>query len=236
MLSGWFGSSTDASAYTYPDLPSPVTDEDFLKLAEEKRARLLLLAEEKEGWTPVDFITDGVRSDVLVWSKPDAESPIEIVKAQGNVNCDPKNFFSVVVLDDTEKRKQWDNELIEIKHLRTISENLKLYWTSYNAPYPVTQRCFITITWFVAPTEREAGIALSTSVNYSDYKEESGFVRGCSRLSGWIIQPFENSPNTCRITRIIQLDPKGWIPAMIINSMKTKPGLHITNLRKFLTN
>jgi len=133
------------------------------------------------------------------------------------------------------KEKKWDIELIEIKHLRTISENFKLYWTSYNAPYPVTQRCFITITWYVPPTETEAGIALSTSVNYPDYKDESGFVRGCSRISGWIIQPIQHSPNTCKVTRIIQLDPKGWIPAMIINSMKTKPGLHITNLRKFIT-
>merc|ERR1711941_223779 len=51
---------------------------------------------------------------------------------------------------------------------------------------------------------------------------EEGFVRGMLKSSGFVIKPLDNDPVTgkprCEITYLVQLNPMGWIPTIVVNT------------------
>lgn len=50
-------------------------------------------------------------------------------------------------------------------------------------------------------------------------------IRAKTILSGVLIRPEENDPNSTRLTILLQNDPMGWIPKSIVNFMSARAPL-----------
>jgi len=65
-------------------------------------------------------------------------------------------------------------------------------------------------------------------------------VRGEIRASGYVIQPVKDKENECVFTYVVQSDPKGWLPAAIVNfaarSQAYNPGMIKKSLNKLEKN
>lgn len=102
-----------------------------------------------------------------------------------------------------------------------IGDSIAITHSSFFVPYPLTQRDFV-----VANTVRKlpgGGFAIvQSSINSKDFRYDPNYVRGVLSVGGYLLQPVEGKPGATRLIRISQIDPKGNIPAMIVNAFKTK--------------
>src|SRR5438045_1477103 len=60
----------------------------------------------------------------------------------------------------------------------------------------------------------------------------SSFFLSAFIFVGWKISPIAGNPNACFQYRIVQLDPKGWIPVQIVNLFKNKAGESLVQQRR----
>ncbi len=102
-----------------------------------------------------------------------------------------------------------------------ISSDIMVTYATYWVPYPLTHRNFV-----VAKTVKklpDGGFSVvQTSINSKDYPFDPNFVRGVANIAGYVLHSVPDQPNQTRMIRIAQIDPKGNIPAMVVNTFKTK--------------
>eukprot|EP01102_Stenamoeba_stenopodia_P018660 TRINITY_DN6886_c0_g1_i2.p1 TRINITY_DN6886_c0_g1~~TRINITY_DN6886_c0_g1_i2.p1 ORF type:complete len:144 (-),score=26.17 TRINITY_DN6886_c0_g1_i2:213-644(-) len=134
---------------------------------------------------------------------------------------------------DVNVLKQWDTEVEQMKTIQKFNDNIQLVYSSYNAPYPVWKREFVAIR---CHKEEDDGTCISwgASVNHKDFPTPKDYVRGVIVVSGWHLRPVEGQPNKTLCTRVVQLDPKGWIPSTVVNMYKTKSGQALVAIRNHL--
>jgi len=90
---------------------------------------------------------------------------------------------------------------------------------AYRVPWPMTSRDLV-LAGSCKFTEKGEFIAVSKSVEIDACPERKGFIRADCPISGLIVTPLPN--NTAGkprfyIENIIQLDPKGWVPLILVN-------------------
>lgn len=62
------------------------------------------------------------------------------------------------------------------------------------------------------------------SINSKDVPVDPAFVRGVVNASAYVVSPIEGKTNECQLTRFVAVDPKGAIPAWVVNASKAKMG------------
>jgi len=236
MFSSWWGSSDETpKPLVYPECPSPTTKEDYIALSEQKLKELKELVS-SEDWNPIPF-TEGdenTTSDIRLWDKETPDQPINCVKVSGTVPASPKEVLELCRTTDISIINKWDSDLLTMTSVEDIAENIKLIHSTYRAIYPVWPREFVAIRSWV---EESNGVCYSwgTSINHSRFPEPKDHVRGVLLVSGWIIEPVPGEPGKSVCTRLVRLDPKGYIPSWILNIFKNKSGLILIAIRNYLT-
>lgn len=233
MFSGWFGSAPAApEPLVYPECESPQTPADYEALAARKFQHFLDLVNSDEGWTRLEFLEPG-HTDIELYDRALSDSSINCVKSVAILPASPKAVLELCKCTDVDTLKQWDAEVEQIRTVEKINDNIQLVYSSYNAPPPVWKREFVAIR---ATKELEDGTCISygASVNHKDFPTPTDYVRGCIVISGWHLRPVEGNPNATRCTRVVQLDPKGWIPSSVVNMYKTKSGQALVSIRNYL--
>jgi len=219
-----FQSKDDLPSGFYPELPSPKTTKDYEKVAEEAKKRVISLAfgGELEGWKRVEFENE---FGIEIFDKSDEGTSIKCLRAKGLFPVPPKYvFWEFVAQEDIEIRKRYDPDMQDTKLIEWIDEDIRVYWAGFNAPFPVKKRDFVVITHF-DQLQDGTYIGLGTSINHPNGKENPDYVRAVNLTSAWIMESVPGNPNQCYVTRLIQMDPKGNIPAFVVNLSKKKPGL-----------
>jgi len=236
MFSGWWGSgSTEPQDVSYDELPTPSQIEEYEKIAKEAKEGLLKLVKggEEEGWIVLDFsstLEDG-HQDILLWENTKIVDVAGVVRATGLIKASPQEVFNIIAVFTFEERKKFDKELADFSVVKDVSSNIKVLRTLMNAPSPLAQREFITLSsWDFTPDI--GGVYFGVSVNYP-YKTPSSIVRGVAKAM-WLIVPVPGQPNQCMLTRMGQIDPKGMVPTFMVNLGKTKPANDIIEIRKIL--
>jgi len=118
---------------------------------------------------------------------------------------------------------------------KKISPQIQLVYRSYKSPSSL-----IAPRDFVAVSARHTGsdghfISYGTSINHSNYLENlPGHVRARIIVTGISVIPIEGSPNKCKCWRIVHLDPKGMIPAWVVNTQKKKAANFWVEFNQFL--
>jgi len=156
------------------------------------------------------------------------------VKTEGTLKVSPETAFALVSETSMDSRKRWDTELLYYNVVDTIADNILLTHVGFKTPFPVTSRDFCAIR---CSTE-EDGVRYiwGCSVISSAVPEnaEGKFVRGMIIVSGFVFKPVDGEPDQCLITNVNQVDPKGWIPAWVVNLGKGKSLARMTGLKKLL--
>ncbi len=221
IVMSWFSNKN-----SYPELDTPNTVEEFNACAEKSLQRIDTL-KEMSGWTPLEFDDPSVR----VWDLSDPGSTISRIKLEATLPYSTMQLASLLRSTDLDLLHAWDPDLLEKKQLEQISPGLALVYTAYSAPWPVTSRDFL---WLQVLRERdstrEALIHATFSVNSKKYPgNPDQRVRGVS-YTAWYLTPI--SDTQCKITRVLELDPKGSIPAIVVQNKKLAAARQLVALRE----
>jgi len=222
---GWFGGGTkeNAEAPTFPEIPSPVTKEDFEKVSQNMEKEIIDHVSNIESYTFVQE-TEGVK----VYEKIQPDSAVHLIIVVGSIDISAKQLAEGLWNPNLEKRQKWDNDLIEFQIKEEIADHLHIMYQVYSAPTPVAPREVVALRAF---KEKDGAYTVwGGSINYASVKGFSNYVRAVAKVSGWMIQP--EGANKAKVFHLVQVDPKGWIPPFVVNSTKTKPALRIIGLRK----
>jgi len=206
--------------------PSDPSYNDFLEMAEKGFESMYKEFNLDEGWVDYGEV-DGIR----VHSKDIPNEPIRCFRGKGIIHATAEVIrLHLVQLD---LRPYWDEMFIGGSFLMEITESVRLVYYKFSAPWPVTSRDFV-----VCAGEKllEDGTYLSVvhSVEREEFPDIEGFVRGYLSYSGFVVKPIENDADgrpRCEVTYLAQVDPKGWIPTLVVNLVNKDQPMCINKLR-----
>ncbi|WOK97397.1 PCTP-like protein [Canna indica] len=145
----------------------------------------------------------------------------------------PKQF--IMVANAIDAAKQWDQDLVEAKHIKDLNDNLRIIGLRFgDASKPLfKKREFIvyerreemddgTLVVAVASLPKEIAAGL--------HRKNSNSIRGLLLQSGWVVEKLED--DSCMVTYVVELDPAGWLPKFFVNKLSTKLVMIIENLKK----
>jgi len=220
---------SDGDVFIMEECETPITKEQYQDLSSRTLKMLLNLEKEtqEDGWIPIHVPEEGVE----LWEKPDRKTGISCVKSSGIINCPPKKFFYYAFNQDLVALQRWEPDLKEYKILERITDDIKVVYRNYSAPYGVTPREFIVLN---AKSVLPDGTFLSygRSINHKEGRYDSRYVRGFVPVSGFIVRPIKGEPNKCHCIRMAMLDPKGMIPPWVISIGKRRAATSFNSLRK----
>jgi len=221
-------SSEGTESWSYPELCTPTTLEDFEELESSTFNAIVnhYRDSKNEGWELL-----AVDKGISLSQKTVANSPYGIMKCSGLIegaNLQQLHFmFSDVSLEE----KKFTPELKEQFLLRDISPSCKLIKSVFDSGTPgISDRSFVAIRCTNRLSDGTE-VIFGVSVNYIQQPFERQVVRA-TQLAGVFITPVPDSPNSVFLTTIDFVDPKGWIPAFIVNFFKLKAIDRVKTIRK----
>jgi len=227
------GSKGEVVVYSELDtVEGSINPADIAKIAEKKFDQLIALIKES-GWDDVPFTESG-HTDIKVLCKvgtgPDG---VQCQQAIGKLSAPPKKVFEMAFSTEHSEVKRYDPDTLSIKVVHEVSSDIKIYQSTHSTPFPVTSREFLALRCRKVASDGTCYV-WGASINRKDILQLSGHVRGVIAVSGWIIEPVKDDPNSSMVRRVFKVDPKGSIPTMVVNMFKTKAGLQLVAIRKYL--
>ena len=176
------------------------------------------------GWTPV-----GVTEGVAVERKMVENSPLFAFRGEGTFDV-PIGLL-VAVLKNHTITEEWVDLIIEHKVVRTLDERTNVIYESYGLPWPISDRDYV-----MKETKGHDSEAKVFTITYESVTDPSlpaipGMVRAMAYRTFWRLEWV--SPTQTRIEIEVFTDPKGTLPAWLINLIqKDWPWKTITGLVK----
>ncbi|KAK6530587.1 hypothetical protein TWF281_007427 [Arthrobotrys megalospora] len=190
--------------------------------------------------TSIPWTSNGTKNDIeLSFYQPDPPLPAPICRGIGTFPKGLKAEQILPIIHQQACRKYWDERFkLGFPSLRYSRKLVRFYavqkgvgegWFAIVAP-----RDFTGYSGHVKEVG-EDGITryyyLQTSAEFDDVPEVSGFVRGQTSLAGWAL---EEGPEGIKCTYIVKFDPKGSIPAYLIEQVVKETPLCISRVRDFV--
>ena len=218
----WFGNNEN----TYSELDTPSTLSECNACARESLEKLDKLKDSPD-WARLDFDDENIK----IWDKTEDGSTVNRLKMSFTLPYSAMQFVGLLRSIDLDLLQKWDPDLKEKKHLEKIGPGVDILYSAYNAPWPVAGRDFLFLQTL---RERDSTmIHLTFSINSNKYQgNPAEYVRGVV-YSAWYITPISESQ--CKVVRVVEMDPKGLIPAMIVQSKKLCAAKQIVALREYST-
>lgn len=155
---------------------------------------------------------DGIR----IYTKQVADSPI--IMAKGIVIIDAAPEAIAQVLDDNTNHPKWIPYLKTSRQLQFISDKERLEYNLFDAPWPASNRDFVFRVTSVPGKQKHSTIFSMKSESAPLMPEQEGIVRGLLLESRFELTAM--APGKSQVTLLFQTDPRGWIPAWIVNIMQ----------------
>jgi hypothetical protein len=223
---GWFGGSS-APEWSYPELETPLKDEDFVAIANKSFEERLawINGTEADGWT-LFHEEEGVK----VYELELPGSSVHVVKAVGemdDMNID--TLWPMVFNAPLEEKKKISEDIVNNVVLKDINADLNLTLVQYSANVAgISGREFVQLRAH-KQLDNGAHFVTVTSVNYEPQPFSEGYVRGVVR-SGSLLTPIAGTRKVA-IVNVDHVDPKGWIPTMVVNMFKKKASSRVLKLQ-----
>jgi len=179
----------------------------------------------EDGWQPFHE-----EEGVVIHEKTLPDSSIQIIKAIGTLKgVDLEQLWRALYNAPLEEKKKISDDILSHKVLKEIDDNVHVSYTQYNASTGISGREFVQVR---AHRKLEDGSHLLTvtSINYKDQPFGEGFVRGIVR-SGSLYTPIPGT-NNVSVVNVDHIDPKGWIPQVVVNAFKKKASQRILKLQR----
>jgi len=168
-------------------------------------------SEDEDGWEEV-FKNEETR----VTTKKSADAAIYPVR----VTTVFKTIESTTLYDilhDHEYRAVWDTNMIEGKVIELLDPRNEIGYYSCRTPMGISNRDFLNQRSWRAQPHTGEWIIMNHSVAHSACPENPNFVRAQSICTGYLI--LKRDDGGCKFTYFTQSDPKGWIPAWVMNNI-----------------
>eukprot|EP00762_Andalucia_godoyi_P007836 ANDGO_01771.mRNA.1 Steroidogenic acute regulatory-like protein 1 len=174
---------------------------------------------------------------VRVYRKKDAGSAFTAVKGTVVINK-PASEVALFIYDTVNHRRLWDDTLQEGRLLDTLldtaEEKSLIEYALYKSPaMMVSQRDFVTGR-YVKKMEDGSWVIVAVSTTHASAPEVKGVVRADTKQSGWVFRPSPEDPNKTFVTSVTAVDPKGWIPAPVVNAVAVKNPLSLAKVRDII--
>lgn len=178
-----------------------------------------------------ETLTDGwketQKGEVTVFDRP-PKNDHHSIKTITDSKLSAEDFWKKFVASGLEQTKKYDKEVIESTVVETVDEHIKVTKSANSAPWPVTAREFVSVVYDYQKDGNYYFVA--HSINYPKINVVGkGFVRGV-KFFGMKFIPKENG---CTIERVLQINPKGMVPNIAINSSKKQDVARLTNMKKY---
>ncbi|OMJ81839.1 hypothetical protein SteCoe_17602 [Stentor coeruleus] len=160
-------------------------------------------------------------------SRKQTDSGIFMTKSVGVIRKSPQEIRDL--LWTYNRKKEWDESLDHIYVVHQFSDDFRILYQRFTAPWPVSYRDFVFATKYMDTPE---GILLiGQSVN-AGVAEVQGVVRGEVLTSAYFLKKL-NDTNT-EVTYMAGVDPKGSIPTFVVNAVGKKQCLIVSKLRNVI--
>ncbi|NXL92151.1 STA10 protein, partial [Alectura lathami] len=117
------------------------------------------------------------------------------------------------VLHDSEYRWEWDTNVIDTHDIAQVAINADVGYYAWRCPKPLKNRDVVTLrAWQV---EDGYHTIINFSVKHPKYPPRKDLVRAVSFLTGYLVH--STGPNSCSLTYLAQVDPKGSLPKWVVN-------------------
>ncbi|MBK05506.1 MAG: hypothetical protein CL920_35280 [Deltaproteobacteria bacterium] len=142
----------------------------------------------------------------------------------------------ITLFGSLSKLKVWIENYNASGRLERPNEFERVYWLRFNMPWPIASRDFVLHVKASPEPKTRTVTALIKSVKHKKRPKVKGCVRAIIRYTKWkffaLRQKKGEGPKT-KITVEVHMNPKGWIPAWIINSTQANwPRKTLTRLVK----
>lgn len=155
------------------------------------------------------------------------DSGIYMSKSTGVINHSAESICAL--LWSYNRKKEWDDSLDHIYVVNEFSENCRILYQRFSAPWPVSYRDFVLAVKFEDMGDSIVLIGQSVDAGVA---EVDGVVRGEVINSCYKLKKL--GPNATEVTYMTGIDPKGSIPTMIVNAVGKKQCLIIGKIRNIL--
>ena len=116
--------------------------------------------------------------------------------------------------------------MVEGKQVAVIDDKNEVSYYAAKSPATISNRDFLSMRgWRESVSDSGAEyVVASHSTEHADCPPKKGFIRGhIIRTCYYVSQDPENAENTV-LNYVTQSDPKGWIPAWLVNKLAGKIG------------
>lgn len=215
------------SDWYYKELKTPGTQKEFEQVAKNfssEMARLLV----SNSWDKEDE-----QNGTVMETHSIPESNILMTRCTRTFD-DVSKFdkFSDDLLDSSLAKKQKIYpDMLENKVVREINNNTHVVLSQFKAPFPTGKREFVMLK-FREVLENGSHVITSCSINFESVPFSSGFTRGIAKTA-MLVTPL-NEENKIKVVKIDFVDPKGWIPAFVLNWVKGKSIDAINKMQGYL--
>jgi hypothetical protein len=180
----------------------------------------------EDDWDGWEFVSD--TNDVISSRKP-AASGYYYIRGQGEVNVPMEAI--VALLKDTTQKAKFDSMFLEGRTLHEFSENLKISYQQFKAPWPVSNRDFV-----FAVGERRlddgAFVIVGKSIELATFPAQSGVVRADMDFGGYVLRPKGEAKT--QMSYLFHIDPRGSVPTMVVNYTQTEQTQVVHRIRVLL--
>lgn len=187
------------------------------------------LASSHKGEIEQDTIWQKINDEdgVVVYRHEIGDSGIIKVKTEALIDANMEKIKSI--LDDVSHRKNWVPYLVESRVLKKYSEDEKLEYSFFVAPWPASDRDFVYYRRLLYKDNSKI-IFTMTSRQSELMPKQDGVVRADLIESRYTLTAL--SRKQTKVELIFHADPKGWLPNWIVNIIQQAlPSMMLQNLK-----
>lgn len=219
--------ATDNEIWSYSELQTPKTPQEF------QETRKSFLEEMKNLVLSKDWKMESETDGTVMESHSNPGSNIHMTRCTRTFDDVSKfeNFADQLFDSSLEKKQAIYEDMLENKELKHIDDKNHVVFSQFKAPFPTWKREFVMLK--SREVEKDGShLITSCSINYEDSPFSKGFVRGVAKTA-MLVTPLKEE-NKIRVIKVDYVDPKGWIPIWLLNSLKGKSINNINKMQGYL--
>lgn len=176
-----------------------------------------------------DTIEDG-RVFEMFEKKTDAKfAPL---KCTGVIKASPEELLDFFLSASISTRKKITPNLSKYEIVKEFVPDIHLLHYVYKAPFPVKSRDFC-LKRFIHRNDSNILIC-GVSIVDEDLPPLRKYIRGEIIMSGFYFEGIDEGET--RVTSLVYVDPKGWIPSFVVKASKNGELAELKNLAKIVEN
>ena len=209
-------------------------DDEISRIENEKHKEYILLTKSKMDelmavMNSERFKHADSKHGVEIYSFKDEDAGVFCVKGEGIVDFPIDECLDYI--GDYSNRGKMDEMFVEGGVVEDIGMNTRIEKFRMNPSSLVSDRDFVIVTRKVHTSSGRV-IWIACSCEHDDVPPVKGVVRGVLIIGGWILDPVQDDHNKTFAHYIVEGDPKGSLPKMLVNMGSKKQGLLPYKLNK----